>query len=320
MKNSTLIFVVFLLVSINVKAQLPLNVTFDNGSYSPLLLRYGPNDNPAQQDSNYKVSVIDGKAHFISPASAPQIRLTGFLDLPTTAVPISGSFNHRWTFTNVSDFNSLGTNGIAGCYIRGDMNHWTGGLFGDYWFGMIVTATGKVSGIRQGTTNLQTEPFTAIDSVIYEIRKIGDSKLQLWAKYDNGNWHQVGNEITISLNPATINANYNVAVTHVRILNNNGNAVDVSVDNMMWWNTGNTASVNRNTFQHIKIYPNPTQSIINIETEENSLVKIFDLNGKLLVNQKIENKQIDVSQLISGVYTVQIINKNKAYSQEIIKL
>ena len=297
-------------------AQLPLEVSFDNESFLPLQLRYGPNDNPAQQDTNYTVRVFGGKAHYISSSSTAQVRLSGFLDLPQTAVPIVGSMNHRWTFTNVDDFNSLGINGVAGCYIRGEMNYWTGGMFGDYWFGMIVTATGKVSGIRQGSTNLQAEPFTATDSVSYEIRKISDTKLQLWAKYDNGMWHQVANEITITLNASTPNANYNIAVTHVRIMNNNGNAVDVSVDNMIWWQPS-TSSVEKNMKGNISIYPNPATDNLNIKNLlPTDKVRVVDIIGKE-ITLPLNSSNIDVSRLPQGIYILHIINLNENIAHSI---
>jgi hypothetical protein len=290
------------------KAQLPLEVNFDNGSYLPLQLRYGPNDNPSQQDTSYTVKVQGGKAHLICPTSTAQIRLSGFLDLPQAVNGISGNLNHRWTFTNVSDFNVLGTNAIAGCYIRGEMNHWVGGMFGDYWFGMIVTSAGKVSVIRQGTNNLQTEPFTAIDSVSYEIRKIGDSKLQLWAKYDNAAWHQVGNEITITLNTSTSGANYNVAVTHVRILNNNGNKVDVAIDNMLWWQPSTTSLIEANASKKIDAYPNPASNYIyfsNLLPQHK--IYFFDAMGRQVIFFN-EPSEIDITSLSNGIYFVKIFD------------
>ena len=294
--------------AIQTKAQLLLQVNFDNGSFSPLQLRYGPNDNPAQEDTNYTVRVQNGKAHFISPSSSAQVRLSGFLDLPSAAVPVSGSMNHRWTFSNVNDFNVLGINAVAGCYIRGDLNHWIGGVFGDYWFGMIVTAAGRVSGIRQGSVNLQTEPFTAIDSVSYEIIKIGDSELQLWVKYDTGNWHQVGNEISITLNTLTAGASFDVAVTHVRILNNNGNAVNVSVDNMLWWQPINTLIKETEAIGKINVYPNPASNklfLTNLSPKDK--VRMYDVTGKEII--RVENfESIDLSNLIKGVYFLKILN------------
>jgi hypothetical protein len=317
MKKKYLLILLFFSVVL-IKAQLPLTVDFNNSNYTPLLLRYGPNDNPAQQDVNFTVRVTNGKAHFVSPSSTAQVRLTGFLDLPTELTPIAGSMNHRWTFTNVADFNVLGANGVAGCYIRGDMNHWSGGLFGDYWFGMIVTATGKVSGIRQGSTNLQTEPFTATDSVSYEIRKIGDNKLQLWAKYDTNAWHQVAGEITITLNATTQNASYNVAVTHVRIMNNNGNAVDVSVDNMMWWQPS-PASVHKISTEKAIIYPCPAKDFLYLKTEQAATIEIYDVSGKLLLDKTLIDNKIDVSHLNAGIYVLKVISPHSVNTHKFTK-
>ena len=45
-------------------------------------------------------------------------------------------------------------------------------------------------------------------------------------------------------------------------------------------------------------------------TMNKSTLQIFDLNGKLLINQTIENQlnTIDVSNLINGIYILRISN------------
>lgn len=61
---------------------------------------------------------------------------------------------------------------------------------------------------------------------------------------------------------------------------------------------------------NIKIYPNPTNSIINIEglnKNENSSIQIFDVQGKLVTTKTITEKgAIDLSELNKGVYVIKI--------------
>ena len=61
---------------------------------------------------------------------------------------------------------------------------------------------------------------------------------------------------------------------------------------------------------NIKIYPNPTNNIINFEgltKNENNTIQIFDVQGKLVIIKTITEKgTIDLSELNKGVYVIKI--------------
>ena len=71
---------------------------------------------------------------------------------------------------------------------------------------------------------------------------------------------------------------------------------------------------------NIKIYPNPTNNIINIEgltKNENNTILIFDVQGKLVITKTITEKgTIDLSELNKGVYVIKI----GEVAQRIVKL
>ena len=70
---------------------------------------------------------------------------------------------------------------------------------------------------------------------------------------------------------------------------------------------------------HLEIYPNPTQSYIQVEGTAIEEISIFDADGKKLRtwnNQKI----IDISDMKSGVYVVRIkIGSGSSISRRLIK-
>jgi hypothetical protein len=75
----------------------------------------------------------------------------------------------------------------------------------------------------------------------------------------------------------------------------------------------------------LKIYPNPARDFITIETNGvvigNANVKIYDLNGRLLLNKPLDlsqNQQIDVSNLNRGLYVLKIVNTNFNLSKKLI--
>ncbi|MEH6764214.1 MAG: T9SS type A sorting domain-containing protein [Aequorivita antarctica] len=68
-----------------------------------------------------------------------------------------------------------------------------------------------------------------------------------------------------------------------------------------------------------KLFPNPTENILNIQSNnpiEN--VKIYSLQG-ILVNEYASNS-IDVSQLSSGMYFVEVMADGKSATQKFIKM
>jgi len=72
----------------------------------------------------------------------------------------------------------------------------------------------------------------------------------------------------------------------------------------------------------IKIYPNPTTDFISIDIIENitSKIEFFNIYGQSVFFKVIDNKheQIDISNLKSGIYIIEVSNSKSKYQQKII--
>ncbi|WDF48590.1 DUF5074 domain-containing protein [Chryseobacterium sp. KACC 21268] len=69
----------------------------------------------------------------------------------------------------------------------------------------------------------------------------------------------------------------------------------------------------------LSIYPNPTTEILNVKTSDKVLeVFIFDSSGKV-VNSKIVNGQMNVSQLQKGDYILKVVTEKAVYQEKFIK-
>jgi hypothetical protein len=72
----------------------------------------------------------------------------------------------------------------------------------------------------------------------------------------------------------------------------------------------NNLSIGNTINPNIKIYPNPTNNIINIDglnKNENNTIQIFDIQGKLVISKTINEKgAIDLSELNKGIYVIKI--------------
>jgi len=71
----------------------------------------------------------------------------------------------------------------------------------------------------------------------------------------------------------------------------------------------------------LQIYPNPTNSNLNIELRDNSTYQILDINGRILQKSSLlkGKNSIDVQQLKAGMYILQIENQGAISSYKFLK-
>ena len=62
----------------------------------------------------------------------------------------------------------------------------------------------------------------------------------------------------------------------------------------------------------LKLYPNPTSSILNVEADNMSLVEVYNAMGQRVVSMNVEGNaaQVNTSALNAGVYFVRIYSQN----------
>ena len=57
----------------------------------------------------------------------------------------------------------------------------------------------------------------------------------------------------------------------------------------------------------VKIFPNPVQDFVNIESDKNFIAyEIIDESGKLILNKEFKGSKIDISNLKTGVYFIKL--------------
>lgn len=88
-------------------------------------------------------------------------------------------------------------------------------------------------------------------------------------------------------------------------------------------NTVPTFTLSSSSFSQIeglKMYPNPTKNNLFIETALNSDINVSIVNmlGKEVVNTKVVNNTVNVSNLTSGIYIVRITEEGKTSTKKLI--
>lgn len=77
------------------------------------------------------------------------------------------------------------------------------------------------------------------------------------------------------------------------------------------------ADISKGNFKTIKLFPNPSSGIINLDFKEiemnEVLVSVFDLTGRTVYHTRLnDSKQIDLSHLENGTYSI-LFFKNEYY-------
>lgn len=74
----------------------------------------------------------------------------------------------------------------------------------------------------------------------------------------------------------------------------------------------------------VKLYPNPSNNLINIyfENNENTYVEIININSQKIISKPLENNivnKINISDLQTGIYFIRVYSKNKIWNNKLIK-
>jgi len=70
-----------------------------------------------------------------------------------------------------------------------------------------------------------------------------------------------------------------------------------------------------------KLYPNPVSNgLVHITTKNNNEkeVLIYDVFGEIVLTNRIYNKNLDVSRLVSGVYVLTVIEDKKSITRKLV--
>jgi hypothetical protein len=98
-----------------------------------------------------------------------------------------------------------------------------------------------------------------------------------------------------------------------------GDNVNAPVNN----NTATLKKFNATTDNNIKLYPNPTNSVLNIEILDGQFdeIVVFSSTGKVIqsIDPNTDDLSVDVSQLASGMYFVRFVSNGLATTKRFIK-
>lgn len=80
---------------------------------------------------------------------------------------------------------------------------------------------------------------------------------------------------------------------------------------------GNTNSINDVSESAVRLYPNPTDGILNVEVDGLQKVEVIDAIGRIVLSENDGN--VDMSKLNNGVYSVRITADGKTAIKKVVK-
>ena len=98
-------------------------------------------------------------------------------------------------------------------------------------------------------------------------------------------------------------------------------AFDMPPTSVLVCSLNTNSTLNEKTFS---IYPNPASGYVNVKAssvQNNVTVAIYDLNGRIVVNQLLQNTnnaQININSLATGVYVVKINSNGNSQTEKLI--
>jgi hypothetical protein len=98
--------------------------------------------------------------------------------------------------------------------------------------------------------------------------------------------------------------------------------VNPDINTILKVTEGATLTIEDSELSKLVIYPNPVKDILTINTPAiitNRIATVFDINGKRILNSKLEANTLDVSQLQSGVYFLRLEANGKSVKRKFIK-
>ena len=279
-----------------------LFVTGTNSFIDIFIVKYDTSGNVLWAKSAGGTGNIRGQS--VCTDASGNVIITGFFSSPTIAFGTTMLTN---TNNNTFDF-------FIVKYDTSGNVLWAksaGGAGSDVSNGVCTNASGNIfitgyfdsPTIAFGTTTL-TNVNAANDIFIVKYDASGNV---LWAKSAGGAGSDLSSGVCTNASGNIFitgyfgNPNINFGTTTLT----NAGGVDIFIAKL-----GGITGINDIKNSNIKIYPNPTNNIFNIEgltKNENNTIQIFDVQGKLVITKTINEKgMIDLSELNKGVYVIKI--------------
>jgi len=254
---------------------------------------------------------FDGSGEYINFPNIAQLK---------PQLPLSFSF-----WAKLDDINATKTVFIANCFSQD--NH-AGVWMNGSGAGKLAINYGSASG-STGNDNLRNKVGTTIlqTGIWYHFvgicRSETDMELYINCVNDGGSYNGYGGNVNYTNDAGNIGRK-DVATQLPYYFKG-------SMDEFMFWDRALTpdeismvcngrTSLDENDFSHVSIYPNPTNTFLNIKNylDEFNYYRIYSLTGQILTEGTF-TEEIDVNYFSAGSYILELLTETKSFKKKFIK-
>jgi len=156
--------------------------------------------------------------------------------------------------------------------------------------------------------------FNPILKADFTITKLDTNGNVIWShNYDNANQQDFLKKII-----ATQDGGYVMFGT--TSYNGKIDALLIKVDSLGELHYATSYNLFEEHSSHISIYPNPSNGIIQIKSDlDVQKLILYDVTGKLILTRSGNVKMVDISNLASSTYILEVQTKKRIFKQKIVK-
>ncbi|SEB50435.1 Por secretion system C-terminal sorting domain-containing protein [Tenacibaculum sp. MAR_2009_124] len=282
-----------------------------------------------------KITTISGTTFTVSGLS-PSTTYSFYVKAKDAANNISGN-------SNTESIKTL-SNAITYCNSKGNNSSYE---YIDYVsFGGVSNSSGDDNGYKDYTSSVGYLSY-GNNSIILSAGFSGSSYLEfwkVWIDFNRNGTFEASEEVVSDSSTSSSNLNYTINIassvpqgqTRMRV-SMKWDSAQTSCESFSYGEVedysvmiGSSNSRNRtiknknyseNSLLQDVVYPNPVMNTFSIKTEGdlNSTFKLINQNGQVIKSGNTGNKNIDISNLNSGVYLIQIKNGSQTILKKVVK-
>jgi hypothetical protein len=79
---------------------------------------------------------------------------------------------------------------------------------------------------------------------------------------------------------------------------------------------GSVTSIEQLESASIALFPNPAKEVLNVQNWKDGHVVIYDYQGRIVMDQQLQDNVISVKQLSQGIYRLLVDGKSIAWVKE----
>lgn len=197
------------------------------------------------------------------------------------------------------DGNTFYPKGVYVCQSMASYNYPTTDPLESGWFKVVATGYDE-SGAVTGTSELYLIDFRT------------DTEGKVLGNRDDWRFLDLASLGQVSKVKFTLESNY-VGEYGINI------PTYLCIDNFVYSNDNKNAiaEVNDNNL-NINIYPNPATEYVTISNVKDCMVRVTDLQGRMVYSNKADNDTIQINNLTSGTYIVSVVSNNNIATKKLI--